>query len=80
LGSHLRGVSGRHYFGTRDHLNQRIAEHQRGSNHTTHPFGGEPNLIASRQVASIEEARALEKRLKGMKNPAKAIQFPNSYM
>jgi hypothetical protein len=34
----LRGASERHYFGATDHLNQRIREHQRGSNHTTRPL------------------------------------------
>jgi predicted GIY-YIG superfamily endonuclease len=74
----LRGASERHYFGATDHLNQRISEHQRGSNHTTRRFGGPIRLLASREVASMEEARALEKLLKKMKNPAKAIRFLNS--
>ena len=71
----LRGASQRHYFGATDRLNQRVNEHERGSNHTTRRLGGELRLVASREVASMEEARALEKRLKRMKNPAKAIQF-----
>ena len=74
----LRGASHRHYFGVTDRLDQRMDEHERGSNHTTHRFGGELQLIASREVASMPEARALEKRLKRMKNPIKAIQFLNS--
>ena len=74
----LRGASERHYFGATDRLNQRISEHQRGSNHTTQRFGGQVYLVASREVASMIEARALEKRLKRMKNPAKAIRFLNN--
>jgi putative endonuclease len=74
----LRGASQRHYFGATDRLNQRVSEHQRGSNHTTRRLGGELRLVASREVDSMEEARALENRLKRMKNPAKAIQFLNS--
>jgi putative endonuclease len=74
----LRGRSGRHYFGATDRLDQRIDEHERGSNHTTRRLGGELRLIASRQVASMREARALEKRLKRMKNPQKAIEFLKS--
>jgi predicted GIY-YIG superfamily endonuclease len=59
-------------------LNQRINEHECGSNHTTRRLSSELRLVASRKVGSMEEARALEKRLKRMKNPAKAIQFLNS--
>ena len=76
----LRGASRRHYFGATDRLNQRVAEHQRGSNHTTRRLGGELRLIACREVASMEEARALEKRLKRMKNPAKAIELLSSQL
>jgi predicted GIY-YIG superfamily endonuclease len=74
----LRGTSERHYFGATDHLNQRINEYKRGSNHITCRFGGQMCLVASREVPSMEEARALEKRLKKIKNPAKAIRFLNS--
>jgi predicted GIY-YIG superfamily endonuclease len=74
----LRGASERHYFGVTDHLNQRLNEHKRGSNHTTRRFGGQICLVASREIPSMEGARALEKRLKKMKNPAKAIRFLNS--
>jgi predicted GIY-YIG superfamily endonuclease len=73
----LRGASERHYFGATDHLNQRISEHQREQPH--HACASGPiRLLASREVASMEEARALEKLLKKMKNPAKAIRFLNS--
>jgi predicted GIY-YIG superfamily endonuclease len=74
----LRGPSNRHYFGATDRLHQRLNEHQRGSNHTTRRFGGTLQIIASREVSSMEEARSLEKRLKKMKNPTKPIHFLNS--
>ena len=41
----LRGV--RYYIGSTENLERRIAEHQRGNNHTTHRFGGETSLIAA---------------------------------
>jgi tRNA/rRNA methyltransferase/putative endonuclease len=44
----LRGKSGRHYIGSTDDLERRLAEHQRGSNHTTRRLGGEVELVASR--------------------------------
>jgi len=31
----LRGASQRHYFGATNRLNQRVNEHELGSNHTT---------------------------------------------
>jgi predicted GIY-YIG superfamily endonuclease len=71
----LRGKSGRHYFGASDHLGQRINEHERGSCHTTWRLGARLELVGFRQVFSMQEARALEKRLKKMKNPAKLFAF-----
>jgi predicted GIY-YIG superfamily endonuclease len=74
----LRGTSGRRYFGGSDHLERRINEHQRASCHTTQRLGVRLEVVAARQVCSIEEARALEKRLKRMKNAAKAVRFLRS--
>jgi predicted GIY-YIG superfamily endonuclease len=74
----LRGTSGRHHFGASDRLDQRINEHQRGSCHTTRRLGAGLELVASRQVSSMQEARVLEKRLKKMKSPAKALRFLRS--
>ena len=71
----LRGTSGRHYFGASDRLDQRVNEHRRGSWHTTRRLRARLELVAWRQVSSMQESRALEKRLEKMKNPAKALQF-----
>jgi predicted GIY-YIG superfamily endonuclease len=68
----LRGAR-RYYIGATENLDRRIAEHRRGSNHTTHRFGGEVILAAARQVPSMTEARALERQLKRKKNPQLAI-------
>jgi predicted GIY-YIG superfamily endonuclease len=59
----LRGAR-RYYIGATENLDRRIAEHRRGSNHTTHRFGGEVILAVARQVPSMTEARALERQLK----------------
>jgi predicted GIY-YIG superfamily endonuclease len=75
LGLHAVRDVGRHYFATSDRLDERVNEHRRGSCHTTRRLGARLELVASRQVSSMQEARALEKRLKKMKNPAKALQF-----
>ena len=69
----LRGASGRHYIGSTGDLERRLAEHQRGGNHTTHRFGNDLELIASARANSIAEARILEIQLKRKKNPRIAI-------
>jgi predicted GIY-YIG superfamily endonuclease len=68
----LRGAR-RYYIGATENLDRRIAEHRRGSNHTTHRFGAEVILAAARRVPSMTEARALERQLKRKKNPQLAI-------
>jgi predicted GIY-YIG superfamily endonuclease len=66
------------YIGSTDNLGRRIAEHQRGSNHTTHRLGGGVELFAQAEVSSISEARALELKLKRKKNPKLAVFFLQS--
>ena len=63
----LRGSSGRHYIGSTDNLDRRIAEHRRGSNHTTRRFGATIELLAARELSSMAEARKLETALKRQK-------------
>jgi predicted GIY-YIG superfamily endonuclease len=74
----LRGPSGRYYFGSTDNLERRIAEHRRGSNHTTRRFGGAIELVGCRELPSMVEARKLEMTLKRKKNPHLAISALNS--
>ncbi|HEY8650118.1 MAG TPA: GIY-YIG nuclease family protein, partial [Chthoniobacterales bacterium] len=69
----LRGAAGRYYIGSTENLERRLAEHRRGSNHTTHQFGGKVELIAAKEFSSTAEARALELKLKRKKNPRLAI-------
>jgi putative endonuclease len=69
----LRGASGRYYFGSTDDLERRLAEHQRGGNHTTRRFGRTIELVACRELASIAEARILEIALKRKKDPKLAV-------
>ena len=68
----LRGAR-RYYIGATENLNRRIAEHRRGSNHTTRRFGEELLLAAVKEVPSMADARALERQLKLKKNPQLAI-------
>ncbi len=69
----LRGSSGRHYIGSTDNLERRLLEHRHGGTHTTARLGGDLLLVASKQVASVGEARRIERELKRKKNPALAI-------
>ena len=69
----LRGQSGRHYIGSTDNIERRLAEHQRGSNHTTRRLGSNVEMVATAEVSSMIEARLLELRLKKKKNPRLAI-------
>jgi predicted GIY-YIG superfamily endonuclease len=73
----LRGER-RCYIGATENLDRRIAEHRRGSNHTTRRFGEELLLAAVKEVASMADARALERQLKRKKNPKLAISVLNS--
>jgi predicted GIY-YIG superfamily endonuclease len=68
----LRGAR-RHYIGATDNLQRRLGEHERGSNHTTRRLAAKPILIAAKEVASMTEARKIERRLKAKKNPNLAI-------
>ena len=69
----LRGSSGRHYIGSTENLERRLEEHRRGSNHTTHRLGSKPELVISRTVSDVTEARRIERVLKRKKNPLLAI-------
>ena len=73
----LRGASGRHHIGSTDNLDRRLREHEGGSNHTTRRFV-KVKLVASKQMPSMTEARALEAELKKKKNPRLAIFALNS--
>ncbi|HMP84778.1 MAG TPA: GIY-YIG nuclease family protein [Verrucomicrobiota bacterium] len=69
----LRGTSGRHYIGSTNDLNRRLEEHRRGNTHSTQRLGDKLELVAALKVATLEEARALERQMKGKKNPRLAL-------
>jgi predicted GIY-YIG superfamily endonuclease len=69
----LRGSSGRYYIGSTENLSRRLAEHRRGSNHTTRRLGEALELVISRVVESSAEARRIEFALKRKKNPRLAV-------
>ncbi|HEY2124874.1 MAG TPA: GIY-YIG nuclease family protein [Chthoniobacterales bacterium] len=69
----LRGATGRYYIGATEDLERRVAEHQRGSNHTTKRLGYPLELIAKCEFRSMTEARQMEQDLKAKKNPQLAV-------
>jgi predicted GIY-YIG superfamily endonuclease len=69
----LRGSSGRHYIGSAVDLRARIAQHRRGHTYTTKRLGQDLQLVASKQVKTLQEARMIERTLKAKKNPQLAI-------
>ncbi|MCE9506829.1 MAG: GIY-YIG nuclease family protein [Alphaproteobacteria bacterium] len=69
----LRGSTGRHYIGSTNDLNRRFEQHQRGHTHTTIRLGDNLVIVASKEFASLEKTRAIERILKAKKNPRLAI-------
>ena len=69
----LRGSSGRHYIGSTVDLEARFAQHLRGHTHTTKRLGERIEIVASKNVATLKEARRIERSLKAKKNPTVAI-------
>jgi predicted GIY-YIG superfamily endonuclease len=69
----LRGSNGRHYIGSAVDLNARIAQHMRGPTHTTKRVGESVEVVASKKVVTLSEARSIERALKARKNPRLAI-------
>jgi len=69
----LRGSTGRHYIGSTVDLDARFAQHVRGHTATTKRLGDELEIVARKQVASLVEARKIERHLKRKKNPELAI-------
>jgi len=68
----LRGSSGRHYIGSTVDMDERLAQHRRGHTHTTKRLG-EIELLACKEMPTLDEARELERFLKAKKNPKLAL-------
>jgi predicted GIY-YIG superfamily endonuclease len=66
----LRGSSGRHYIGSCIDLETRLAQHLRGHTATTKRLGDMLEI-----VATLAEARKIERLLKRKKNPKLAIYY-----
>jgi hypothetical protein len=64
-------------FEVRD-LELSVAFYTRDSNHTTHRFGVQIELVAAKELPSMAEARKLERAIKRKKNPRLAISILRS--
>jgi len=71
----LKGSSGRHYIGSAVDLQARLAQHKRGHTHTTKRLGETVEIVASKEVTTLDEARRIERTLKAKKNPRLAIHY-----
>ena len=71
----LSGTTGRHYIGSTVDLEARFAQHLRGHTATTKRLGGQLTILAKKEVASLAEARTIERVLKQKKNPRLAIYY-----
>jgi len=69
----LRGSSGRHYIGSTNDLERRLREHRLGQTHTTKRLGGNLEIVATLELPTLSEARALEREMKRKKNPELAL-------
>jgi predicted GIY-YIG superfamily endonuclease len=69
----LRGSNGRHYIGSALDLETRFAQHLRGHTATTKRLGDKPDVVAKKEVATLAEARRMERVLKQKRNPKLAI-------
>jgi predicted GIY-YIG superfamily endonuclease len=75
LDLYSRGSNGRHYIGSAVDLDARFAQHVRRHTHTTKRLGDAIEIIASKEVATLREARRIERALKAKKNPKLAIHY-----
>ncbi len=64
----LLGSNGRRYIGSAVDLDARFAQHLRGHTHTTKRLGANLAIVAKKQVATLAEARKIERQLKANKN------------
>jgi predicted GIY-YIG superfamily endonuclease len=71
----LCGSSGRHYIGSAVDLDARLAQHRRGHTYTTRRLSEKLELVAAKEVETLNQARSIERLLKAKKNPKLAIHY-----
>ena len=72
----LRSKSGRYYYGSTNDLARRLEQHRRG--HTATTAKDAPwELVASKEMDSLESARMQERIFKKWKNPKRVLAWFN---
>ncbi len=61
------------FIGSAVDLQERLAQRRRGHTHTTKRISNHLEVVASKEVATLTEARNIERTLKAKKNPHLAI-------
>ena len=74
----LRGDSGRHDIGSTTNLERRLKEPRHGQTHSTKRLGDNLEIVAAVELATIDEAHALEREMKRKKNPRLALALLQS--
>ena len=69
----LRGCKGRCYIGSTINLDRRMRQHQNGLTPSSKRLGLPLVLVISLEVATLKEARDLERQLKSFKQSALAL-------
>jgi len=69
----LHGRSGRYYIGSTTDLNRRLEQHRQVQTYSTRRLRQPLEWVASLEVESLPEARAMERELKRKKNPSLAL-------
>jgi len=69
----LQGETRRYYIGSTIDFDARFAQHLRGHTATTKRLGEALKIAAKKEVATLREAREIERFLKSKKNPELAI-------
>src|SRR6266436_985859 len=65
----LRGSTGRHYIGSTVDLDARFKQHLRGHTATTKRLGAQIEIVAKKEVVTLEAARKMQLILKQKKTP-----------
>jgi len=78
LGLHPARRFWTHYVGSTTDLERRFKDHRRGQTHSTKRLGGNLEIVAAVELATLGEARALEREMKRKKNPRLALALLQS--
>ena len=67
-----------HYIDSTTDLERRFAQHRSGHAYSKKRLGDDLEIVASLEISTLEEARALEREMKRKKNPQLALYLLES--